>query len=1830
MPVFKDPERGGYWEFDPDRPDIPEEVRNEYLNVSPEFISVPGQPWSEVTQEQWERMPNVRNFAEQEKERKTLQAPEQPVTMPQVTTPQENLGEQAAKQQVEEFKAVQTTNDMPDNWDRLSESEKWLYTKGLPWVASSGVGKALESFGKTAGGKLLNNVFDVLAEGTERTQGLVTQASLAAKEGKPLDIPSAWKAGSLFYDVLADEDINDLADMFDVKSYRALAEAQVKIADGMSVEQAKEEYYNDQGALALRSQLVDTLGHVVLDPLNLIAGEAKIPSRVSAARAAIIRTGSKAAQIAEQELNAAQDALKVANVAGDATQIEQAATRVVNATLAHSTALGEFNWAERSVLNLTGGLPSSAEDLGKWAATGNLSLAEAAKMGVKGVVKDWRAMPWNWFKLTPEAKMQETLGNISVQSQALIANADNADDIVETLRRAAAGVTGPELGHVIASPAGRVAQSSIVAAQQRIDDLGMAYKALEEPRMRLRDLAELSGKDVKEVAGILSASKDGAAAMKELAKAEGLRPLIDAGQLTADTLDTLKQFFKDAPFDLDTFKAHAVGAILDETARIGIEGLGLKPKGFWQRLSAAVKDVETLAFLRVANPAYPVQNKLNNLVTMGSRGVFGLVKPEDAVAFFEKNKIPLPPSMLEGFGGPAEIGGKAGLTTNIMMRGAEQRIGQATRSKGKLQEFQDFIKSIGKTETGKGKWWDTGEYARVMESNDSARATFAGYNKYYKPAWRKAVNEIDMDDILGADVAKKYKQALASGFSPDDIDRVMTEGVHFNYESWVDGAVESMRNADPSFSRQLFESVVDEGTARTLYDQMETAVKTGKPEEIDRVLRNAKQTMETHLDDMVANIGEIAASETEAFLTSKNGLERVIDTINGNELDMWSTHLRQQVDDIARINEVGDNALRNAMWMEAKERWDKGWTRYQNWYQGVIEGVERGSKNSGYEVQGALGYAKERIDNIRRFNEQKNNLWNDFFEKKGDLDFDQRDIEVANIRNQVNGMYDELINSEGTAMQKVDEAMSLGLPQHLRPAFMKARENGRALRQEYMRYMTEVYQSTDRSWTEIVKKRMDYMQKINNAERMSIGAASGDPRVLEVLNVKAEKMIAKKASLYTLANNYGIASMSDTGKPLDGKLLKIINKHSGQNFTDIKNVPGRIAKEAFIEHAKKHQLLPDVIVKPERIDGLGLNALWGEMGENMYDSLGNSAKKMMKEKVIRGTPEQQKALRPIIDTLKGKMADTRLQAVDMAKTWRDSALLDYSKRTNFDNFTGMMMPYSFWATHSIYNWALWSIERPFVFSTYLKMKKFNETHVGGQQMSTRFKDNIGIPMPFWEKWLGDAYVNPLAIALPFEKWEMPLEQYQRQLSSDEGWAVTRLKQMLDDNEITQQQYDDAVNTKGGELYNNVLSDIQSSGDRYNSFDFMNMMFAPHAPLVWAYQVARGTPERIQPLLPVTRNIKALTAYFGVGPAGGLNIEAPIRKALGLPEYDQWEDYRIERELNNLAANGEITPEEAMRAMIDKQGDIYTHAKQMAGKESAQAIVTGILGVPLRPYPTGEKAQREMYSAFQKFAKSIDNLPEQEKNKAIGKYIDQNPELKAKFALNKEPEERLRSYLVDSLWDRWNNLNDLNKKEAKEQLGDMFNRGFLQEQAYGAIDLDTLAMWNKQLGGTNPGKMDKPVIPLQQASPEISEGAQLFYNTRDQYFPNWYLLQEQYYSLKAGKAREKFVAGNTEYRSYVRWKQDYLQRNPKIAPYLTDNEPQYESVAHMARAQANEPQYTWQEWASVMPEEATRLFADYYADGNMTVALKSYLDSLALKMNMSYADILKQMEASYTQ
>src|SRR3990170_3582068 len=172
------------------------------------------------------------------------------------------------------------------NYERLTPFERKLYN-WLPGFAESTVGKALAKFGGTLAGNALSKL-DVGAEAVERTLGLAAQWNEARADPLKMqefqqNLNSAWYAGSLFGDVTNlptwDSDNNRFTFPTDLPGTAALVQARNRIEEltnaGMDIGdatiQVREELYEDQGALALRSQLYDTYWHMIADPLNLLA-----------------------------------------------------------------------------------------------------------------------------------------------------------------------------------------------------------------------------------------------------------------------------------------------------------------------------------------------------------------------------------------------------------------------------------------------------------------------------------------------------------------------------------------------------------------------------------------------------------------------------------------------------------------------------------------------------------------------------------------------------------------------------------------------------------------------------------------------------------------------------------------------------------------------------------------------------------------------------------------------------------------------------------------------------------------------------------------------------------------------------------------------------------------------------------------------------------------------------------------------------------------------------------------------------------------------------------------------------------------------------------------------------------------------------------------------------------------------------------------------------------------------------------------------------------------------------------------------------------------------
>ena len=199
----------------------------------------------------------------------------------------------------------QQINSMP-NANRLTDSERWIYNR-LPgvntWMENNRimgrtVSEQLERFNNGWLGKALQKL-DVFAEGLERTSGLALQL----RDDPNFDfseLKAAWYAGSLTYDVSnlpvlkkdANGNVIGMTIPADLPGSEGLGHARTQIAKymsmGMSAQDAlakvRDDYYGGLGALALRAQLNDLYGHVLLDPLNFITAYLKPVQALKARR----------------------------------------------------------------------------------------------------------------------------------------------------------------------------------------------------------------------------------------------------------------------------------------------------------------------------------------------------------------------------------------------------------------------------------------------------------------------------------------------------------------------------------------------------------------------------------------------------------------------------------------------------------------------------------------------------------------------------------------------------------------------------------------------------------------------------------------------------------------------------------------------------------------------------------------------------------------------------------------------------------------------------------------------------------------------------------------------------------------------------------------------------------------------------------------------------------------------------------------------------------------------------------------------------------------------------------------------------------------------------------------------------------------------------------------------------------------------------------------------------------------------------------------------------------------------------------------------------------
>jgi hypothetical protein len=574
--------------------------------------------------------------------------------------------------------------------------------------------------------------------------------------------------------------------------------------------------------------------------------------------------------------------------------------------------------------------------------------------------------------------------------------------------------------------------------------------------------------------------------------------------------------------------------------------------------------------------------------------------------------------------------------------------------------------------------------------------------------------------------------------------------------------------------------------------------------------------------------------------------------------------------------------------------------------------------------------------------------------------------------------------------------------------------------------------------------------------------------------------------------------------------------------------------------------------------------------------------------------------------LEGDMATTKLAALRWGENRRNAALLPYHRRYGTDNLANIGYPYQFFFTRQPLQWAMRAIDRPAWFANYARIRNFTRNTVGVNNLPSRFRDKMKIPAPYLPEWAGDGvFVDPLRYLNPIEIGANPVDYYNRDQDALAYRAEQVIERWVNDGTIDRQQATQMKDSREGELWERAMEQAgEELGQETGSpMDFLNLILSPGLPWGILNNIIKGTPEKIS-VLPITRTGQAARVAFEDAPfpfnllsgAGDLlaKPEEFIRQHAELSEFGEWGPYYVDRMLANMAAEGEYPVDEVLRAQISQSGEVYDEAYRRVQFE--QALRTpGVLPViaaasgeaeggdlmaavlfgwmPAGLFPEGELEQRGLKDVYDQAWRAYNNGNKQ----AISTFFDENPEYRARLALWDEPEDRLRQFMVNEIWGRYFEIPSPNRSLIANQMGEEFQTAFLNSEtrSYESIDLQTMSFWAQRLGIPAP---DSKLLPpdnlnslLVQAGllptalnlmpNDVAQAVEDYRGQRDTDHPNWFALQQRYFSLQSRGEQQEFLRQFPDLADYWEDNREFKSANPQLIPILENFQYQQWHIEH---------------------------------------------------------------------
>ena len=571
-----------------------------------------------------------------------------------------------------------TRQEVP-NYERLTATERWVMNR-LPGIAESSVGRALEWFGNTWAGRALQYL-DIGAEGVERGIGFVAQALDANAHGQEAwddfqaNAREAWYAGSLAADFVGSptEDMvpytvagggvgavggavlgslggpigtfaggllgagvgTGIGLAFQMgenghESVASLVESRRQIADlvrqgmdpGDALIQVRDQMYESQGALALRSQMNDLWVHLFADPINIVAEfikpiEALAVRRILSVERALPDEVAGVVADTQRSIDAAREAMRAAETAQNAEEVVAQTGKI--AALENTLELirqgRQMSPWQQTVLRIAGNMDWPTDS-----AVGRFLNSRAGRL-ITGP-----------FRLTRESRAYAFVDTIETNLRAYLPR--DFQETMRTVLRARDGIYSPQIAHMVVTAEGRHVRGMMSGLGGIAQDLLHARTAVMPDRRVIELMSTVLGEDIYRVFAqmeneapalfrrfneALAQVPDGQRILEQTLRI-GNRQL---GDFTADHLKGMHGSLSGTnTVTDDLLRLEFLNRAADIAAQAGVAKFGVRARGTLLAAADAIKAAESLALLRAGNVVYSlyVGNRLSAAPDVGASG----------------------------------------------------------------------------------------------------------------------------------------------------------------------------------------------------------------------------------------------------------------------------------------------------------------------------------------------------------------------------------------------------------------------------------------------------------------------------------------------------------------------------------------------------------------------------------------------------------------------------------------------------------------------------------------------------------------------------------------------------------------------------------------------------------------------------------------------------------------------------------------------------------------------------------------------------------------------------------------------------------------------------------------------------------------------------------------------------------------------------------------------------------------------------------------------------------------------------------------------------------